>query len=139
MRAVLASLLVAACATAASDRTPPERVVGCWINRDVGASTMRWSPDREHEGVLIGSRITYGQTGVASARRYSLQPSEEGWSLCELEAGVATRCWQVAQGEGGSLEGGRAFIDAHGDRLRIAVVGDGPERVIFYGQRDGCD
>jgi hypothetical protein len=45
----------------------------------------------------------------------------------------------VARGEGGSLEGGRAFIDTHGERLRIAVVGDGPERVIFQGRRDGCD
>jgi hypothetical protein len=45
----------------------------------------------------------------------------------------------VAQGESGSLEGGRAFIDAFSDRLRISVVGDGDERTIFQGRRDGCD
>jgi hypothetical protein len=48
------------------------------------------------------------------------------------------RCWRVAEGDGGSLEGGRAFIDAHGDRLRITVLGDGPEHLIFYGRRQGC-
>ena len=139
MRAVLASLLVAACATAGSDAAPPERVAGCWINRDAGTVSMRWLPDREHEGVLIGSRTNYSQSGPARSRRYSLQPSDAGWSLCELESGAATRCWVVAQGEGGSLVGGRAFIDAHGDRLRIAIIGDGPEQVVFYGQRQNCD
>jgi hypothetical protein len=139
MRAVLASLLVAACATAASDRTPPERVAGCWINRDAGVVSMRGLLDREHEFMLIGSRVNYSLMGTAMSQRYSLQASEAGWSLCEIESGAATRCWVVAQGDGGSLEGGRAFIDAHGDRLRIAILGDGPERVIFYGQRDGCD
>jgi hypothetical protein len=139
MRAAVACLLLAACATSATTRTPAEQVAGCWINRDAGAVTMRWLPDRDRPGVLAGSRIVYGQTGVASSSRYSLEPSDAGWSLCELDAGAATRCWQVAQGEGGSLEGGRVFIDAHGDRLRIAVIGDGPEQVIFHGRRDGCD
>jgi hypothetical protein len=137
--AVAAALLLAACATTDTARPPPERVAGCWINRDARATTMRWLPDRERPNVLSGSLIVYGQTGVASSRRYALEPSGDGWSLCELQAGAATRCWQVAQGEGGSLEGGRAFIDAHGDRLRIAVIGDGPEQVIFHGRRDGCD
>jgi hypothetical protein len=77
---------------------------------------------------------------VTSRARYSLEPSDAGWSLCELDAaGAATRCWQVAEGEGGPLEGGRAFIDAHGDRLRISVIGDGPEQLIFSGRRSGCD
>ena len=140
MRAAVACLVLVACATGSgSTRSPAEQVAGCWINRDAGAVTMRWLPDRNRPGVLAGSRIVYGQTGVASSRRYSLEPSETGWSLCELAAGAATRCWQVAQGEGGSLEGGRVFIDAHGDRLHIAVIGDGPEQVIFQGRRDGCD
>lgn len=134
-----AALLLAACATTVADRPPPERVAGCWINRDAGASTMRWLPDRSRPEALAGSLVVYGQTGVASNRRFSLEPSGDGWSLCELDAGAATRCWQVAQGQGGSLEGGRVFIDAHGDRLRIAVIGDGPEQVIFHGRRDGCD
>jgi hypothetical protein len=137
--ALAAILVLAACATSAEEKPPPERVAGCWINRDAGASTMRWLPDRARPGVLAGSLIVYGQTGVTSSSRYSLEPSGDGWSLCEIDAGAATRCWQVAQGQGGSLEGGRVFIDAHGDRLRIAVIGDGPEMVIFHGRRDGCD
>jgi hypothetical protein len=134
-----AALLLAGCATTDAETPPPERVAGCWINRDAGASTMRWLPDRSRPEALAGSLVVYGQTGVASNRRFSLEPSGDGWSLCELDAGAATRCWQVAQGQGGSLEGGRVFIDAHGDRLRIAVIGDGPEQVIFHGRRDGCD
>lgn len=140
MRALAACLALVACATMDAPRAPPERVAGCWINRDAGVATMRWLPHRERPGVLSGSRIVYGQTGVRSSTRYVLEPSADGWALCELDAaGAASSCWQVAQGEGGSLEGGRAFIDAHGERLRIAILGAGPERVIFQGQRDGCD
>jgi len=140
MRAVVACLLLAACATSASSRTPAERLAGCWINRDASAVTMRWLPHRERPGVLAGSRIVYGQVGVTSSTRYTLEPSDQGSSLCELGAdGAATRCWVVAEGEGGSLEGGVAFIDAHADRLRITIIGDGPDRTIFHGRRDGCD
>ncbi len=141
MRRAAASLLfVAACATGPSDRTPEEQLRGCWINRDVGASTMRWLPDRTRPEVLAGSRLVYRQVGAPISTRFTLEPSAEGHSLCELGAdGAAIRCWRVARGEGGSLEGGRVFIDLHGERLRIAVVGDGPERVIFQGRRDGCD
>lgn len=140
MRAVVAScLLLAACVTPSS-RTPAERVAGCWINRDAGAVTMRWLPDRERPGVLTGHKLVYGQTGAPRGTRFTLEPSETGSSLCEIGADdAATRCWRVAEGEGGSLEGGRAFIDAHGDRLRISIIGDGPYREIFYGRRDGCD
>lgn len=138
--AVAACLFVAACATTATPKPPAERVAGCWINRDVGATTMRWLPDRERPGVMAGSRIIYGQTGVTRSTRYTLEPSEAGSSLCELGAdGAATRCWAVAEGEGGSLEGGRAFIDAHADRMRIMIIGDGPDQIIFRGRRDGCD
>jgi hypothetical protein len=31
------------------------------------------------------------------------------------------------------------FVDTHGEALRITVIGDGPERTIFQGRRDGCD
>lgn len=141
MRRVVASLLfVAACASAPSTVSPPEQVRGCWINRDVGATTMRWLPDRNRPDVLAGSKLVYRQSGSPVSTRYTLEPSEQGHSLCELGAdGAATQCWRVARGEGGSLEGGLVFIDSHAERLRIAVVGDGPERIIFQGRRDGCD
>jgi hypothetical protein len=140
MRALLALVVLASCASAGDGRTPADRVAGCWINRDVGVTTMRWLPDRTHEGVLIGSKLVYGQTGTNRATRYSLSQGDAAWGLCELDASGASRaCWQVAQGQGGSLEGGRAFIDASGEALRIAVIGAGPEQVIFQGRRDGCD
>lgn len=141
MKKALASLmLVAACASSPTQRPPDEQVRGCWINRDVGATTMRWLPDRTRPNVLAGSKLVYRQAGPPVSTRYTLEPSEQGHSMCELDAsGAATQCWRVARGEGGSLEGGRVFIDAHAERLRITVVGDGPERVIFQGRRDGCD
>lgn len=130
------AFVLSACVTTAV--APPERVAGCWINRDVGASTMRWSADGE--GGLTGVRLQYGSSSGPQATRYRLQPVDPGWRLCELaEAGGDARCWQVAEGDGGSLDGGRAFIDVVGERLRIAVIGDGPERIIFFGRRDGCD
>jgi hypothetical protein len=134
------AVCLAACATAAPDRAPAEQLRGCWINRDVGATTMRWLPDRERPGVLAGARHVYRQTGAPQLTRYALEPSEEGASFCELDAaGAATKCWVVARGQGGSLEGGRVFIDTHGERLRITLIGDGPEQTIFQGRRDGCD
>lgn len=141
MRAAAASLLfVAACATTSAEAPPAEQLRGCWINRDVGVTTMRWLPDRARPDVLAGVHHAYRQSGAPQVTRFTLEPSEQGSSVCELDTtGAATRCWIVARGEGGSLEGGRVFIDSHGERLRIAVVGDGPERVIFQGRRDGCD
>ena len=139
-KAAVSLLFVAACATAPSDVPPDQQLRGCWINRDVGATTMRWLPDRTRPDVLAGARLQYRQTGAPVSTRYTLEPSEQGHSMCELDAqGAATKCWRVARGEGGTLEGGRVFIDNHGERLRIAVVGDGPEQVIFQGNRDGCD
>jgi hypothetical protein len=139
---IAAALLVfvAACASTPSDRPPAEQVRGCWINRDVGATTMRWLPDRTRPEVLAGTRHVYRQTGSPQVTRFTLEPSEAGASFCELDAsGAATKCWRVAEGQGGSLEGGRVFIDTHGEALRITLVGDGPERTIFQGRRDGCD
>ena len=140
MRSLLACLALAACATVPQP-PPPERVAGCWFNRDVGAVSMRWHPSEAPPGAFTGTRRDYGQSGAGRTIRYSLEPSGEGWALCELDAAAeaATRCWQVAQGEGGSLEGGRAFIDRHSDRLRIAVLGSGAEQVIFQGKRNRCD
>lgn len=139
-KAIACLMLVAACATAPAEKPPNEQVRGCWINRDVGATTMRWLPDRNRPNVLAGSRLVYRQSGPPVSTRYTLEPSEQGFSLCELDAaGAATQCWPVARGDGGSLEGGRVFIDSHGEGLRISVAGDGPERVIFQGRRDGCD
>jgi hypothetical protein len=138
--AVACLLFVAACASTPSERAPAEQVRGCWINRDVGATTMRWLPDRTRPEVLAGVRYVYRQTGAPQVTRFTLEPSDEGSSMCELdESGAATKCWMVARGQGGSLEGGRVFIDTHGERLRITLIGDGPERTIFQGQRDGCD
>lgn len=139
MRAIVLCCALFACATV-DTRPPPERLAGCWINRDAGPTTMRWLPSGDQSGALEGARLVYGGAGVRSRTRYTLQSSEVGWSLCELDgSGAATRCWQVAMGEGGSLQGGRAFIDASGDRLHISVLGDGPEFLIFHGRRDGCD
>lgn len=138
--AVACVLLAAACASAPPGRMPAEQLRGCWINRDAGATTMRWLPDRARPDVLSGVRHVYRQSGSPTVTRYTLEPSEQGASMCELDAaGAATRCWQVARGESGTLEGGRVFIDTHGERLRITVAGDGPERTIFQGRRDGCD
>jgi hypothetical protein len=133
---VFAAFALGSCAT--TRLSPPERVAGCWINRDVGAATMRWSPGGD--GSLSGVRLQYGSPTGPQATRYRLRSAEGGWRLCELGSdGAEADCWQVAEGDGGSLDGGRAFIDVHGDRLRIAVLGDGPERIIFTGRRDGCD
>lgn len=138
MRAILALLFTAACATT-SAATPATRVAGCWIQRDAasGATTMRWLPDRQRPGTLTGDKLTYAGGGTQS-ERYRLEPNGETWSLCQIESG-GERCWQVAEGNEGSLEGGRAFIDAHREELRITIVGDGADRVVFQGARDGCD
>jgi hypothetical protein len=127
---------MAGCAT--TPVSPSERVTGCWINRDVGATTMRWSTSGD--GAMTGVRLEYGSPVGPRATRYRLRDDGGGWRLCELdETNADAQCWQVAEGDGGSLDGGRAFIDVHGDRLRIAVLGDGSERLIFSGRRDGCD
>lgn len=132
MRAVFALLFLASCATV---QAPPERLSGCWINRaDAGgASAMRWLPDVE--GGLRGELSA--STGGSEA--YVLRQRADGWALCQIADGGQEPCWKVAQGAGGSLEGGRAFIDGDGERLRIAIVSESEERLIFQGARDGCD
>jgi hypothetical protein len=139
MRALFALLLTAACATVSAE-TPAARVAGCWIARDGsgGATTMRWLRDTQRPSALNGDRLVYNADGATQSERYRLEPSGELWSLCQIEA-AGERCWQVAEGEEGSLEGGRAFIDAHGENLRITIVGDGADRIVFQGARDGCD
>lgn len=129
----LAAVMLAACATG-SALVAPQRLAGCWINRDVGAARMRWSESAD--GGLAGVKTTFGIAGANITERYRLSPSESGWRLCHVDR--SERCWDVAQGEGGSLTGGRAFIDGGGDYARIAVIGDGPERVIFQGRRESC-
>lgn len=136
MRAIAALLLLASCATAQA--TAPERLQGCWIERsDVGgAVTMRWLPDAS--GELRGDLLRYGTSGVSARERYVLRPRDSGYAVCQIAA--AEQCWVVAQGESGSLEGGRAFIDSYGgERLRISVIDAGGQRVVFQGRRDGCD
>lgn len=139
MRALIAALLVTACATAAPEGSPAQRVAGCWIDRTVGgAVTMRWLPDPQRAGALRGSRTTYGASGTNRNEEYRLEQRGEAWTMCQVEA-AGEQCWQVAEGQGGSLEGGRAFLDTYGDRIRISVVDAGGERVIYHGNRDGCD
>jgi hypothetical protein len=139
MRALATLVLVAACATTAGV-SASERVRGCWVSRDDagGAVTMRWLPDPTQPGVLRGDKLGYGPGGATHNETYRLEPRGDTSALCQvLEEGE--RCWVVASGEGGSLEGGRAFIDVHQERLRVSVIGDGPDRVVFEGDRDGCD
>jgi len=137
MRALIACVLLAACA-AGSELNPAQRLAGCWINRDAGAARMRWSQSPDSEGAFLGSKTSFGIAGANTTERYSLASADGGWRLCRLDAGDGAHCWGVAQGEGGSLTGGRAFIDAGGDNLRIAVIGEGPERLIFQGHREAC-
>jgi hypothetical protein len=140
MRALLAAVLVASCATTVVP-PPPERLEGCWIDRkaDNTATTMRWLADLENPGALRGERMTYTAAGVGADRgSYTLRPEGEGWTFCQAYD-PAPRCWVVAEGESGSLEGGRVFIDAAYDRLRISIFDNSSERIIFQGERDGCD
>ena len=137
MRALIACVLLAACATG-SAATPAEKLAGCWINRDAGASRMRWSQTPDANGAYLGSKTSFGIAGGNTTERYTLESVGGGWRLCRANGAEGSHCWGVAQGEGGSLTGGRAFIDAGGDNLRIAVIGEGPERVIFQGRREAC-
>jgi hypothetical protein len=137
MRSLVAAVfLLAACATMSA---PPDQVQGCWIERTARdeAHTMRWFPDPERPGYLVGDYLSYPNT--SDARRYTLARVGEGWNFCQAPAAGEQRCWPVASGTSGSLEGGRAFIDVHNDRLRIAILDGRFERVIFNGARDGCD
>lgn len=141
MRALVAAVLVASCATAALP-PPNERLAGCWIDRkaDNTAITMRWLPPSPEATVLRGERLIYGSAGATTDRSsYELAPEGEGWNFCVVTDPTAPRCYRVAEGESGSLEGGRAFIDQHRERLRISIIADGVERIVFQGDRDGCD
>ena len=139
MKALLALLFVAACATT-SAASPVGRVAGCWISRDGsgGATIMRWLADASRPGALQGDKLVYVAGGVTQSERYRLEPRGDSWALCQIEA-AGERCWRVAEGEEGSLEGGRAFLDTHREDLRIMIVGDGADRLVFQGARDGCD
>lgn len=137
MRALIACVLLAACATG-SEMNPAQRLAGCWINRDAGAARMRWSQSPNSEGAFLGSRTAFGIAGANATERYALENADGGWRLCRLEESNGPHCWAVAQGEGGPLIGGRAFIDGGSDNLRIAIIGEGPERVIFQGHREAC-
>jgi hypothetical protein len=130
MRILLAALLLSACATA----IPSQRVNGCWVSQEEGAApaTLRFTPDRNRPGILHGALI---RNGVRE--NYDLRQYVTGWSFCQMEAG-GDHCWQVAEAESGSLEGGRAFIDSEANHLRISIIGQEGERVIFQGERGDC-
>lgn len=139
MRTLFALVFVAACATVYAP-SPASRVAGCWIDRNEHAvTTMRWFGDEMRPGALRGDLLLYPEGAeTPQAEIYRLEPRGQNWALCQVEA-VGERCWQVAEGAEGSLAGGRAFIDAHSESLRITIMGDGDDRVIFQGARDGCD
>ena len=138
MRALVALVALASCATT-PPLAPDERVAGCWIARGDGgdAVTMRWLPGAA--GEVNGDLLRYTSAGAGGRESYVLRQTAIAWTLCETTEGGAGACWAVAQAESGSLEGGRAFSDAHGERLRIAILDGGGERVLFQGRRDGCD
>ena len=136
MRAIAALLLLSACAT--TQAPPAERLRGCWIERSNvgGAVTMRWLPDAS--GELRGDLLRYSTSGASGRERYVLRNRDGADVLCQI--GETETCWAVAQGAGGSLEGGRAFIDLFGgDRFSISVIDESGQRLIFQGNRDGCD
>ncbi len=140
MRLAVAFVLLAACATAAP-ASPPARVAGCWIDRDADGvtTTMRWLPNRSAPGAIEGQLLAYPVDGAPNRHaRYTLEPREAHFVMCSHWQQEPI-CWKVAEGEGGSLDGGRVFIDAGEETLRIAVLSDGVEDVIFDGRRDGCD
>lgn len=138
MRALIACLLAAACATTSS-APPAERVHGCWIARGDMTTTFRWLPETQAGGRMTGVSMIYGTGAPRRGGRYAVDQRENGAFFCQLETADGETCWRIAEGRAGSLEGGRAFIDQHGERLRISVVSAEGERLIFDGQRDGCD
>lgn len=134
MRTILACLALAACATTL---TPAERLAGCWVAQAPSPVAMNWAPDAARPDVMIGVR---SDPGGGAPTRFSLGPGDRGQVLCELGLNAADqRCWAVAEGEGGSLEGGRAFIDRHGARLTIEVLGAAPSVIVFQGHKRRCD
>jgi hypothetical protein len=140
MRAICAALLfLTACAT--TPPPPPERLAGCWIARGENGQTrtLRWLPDADRPGVMNGDLLAYEASGTTQNARFTLEPRDSGWAFCTHADAAAPHCRAVAEGQHGSLEGGRVFIDSFGDTLHISVFGEGPEQVIFRGHRDGCD
>src|SRR5262245_24549567 len=67
--ALIGAFVLAGCATASS-LTPPQRLAGCWINRDAGASRMRWNENAG--GALTGVKTTFGIAGMNTTERYAL-------------------------------------------------------------------
>ena len=131
-----------ASAVAASRRAAAGGVAEQIERRRVGLAGQPFPhpvPDRGHvrkeaevpeRRALRGEALTYGIAGPMHPRRYGLEPRGEGWAFCDRDA---NNCWEVAQGQSGPLEGGRAFIDAHRDHLRIAIIRPESEDVIFEG------
>lgn len=135
MRMTFACLALAACAIAPAP-TPAARLVGCWVAQRPITLVMDWAPDPAQPEVMIGVR---SDPARGESTRFSLAPSDQGPVFCELGPSDANqRCWGVAEGEGGSLEGGRAFIDRHGERLTIEILGASPSLIVFQGHSRRC-
>lgn len=137
MRALVLAFLLAGCLTSTNARLDPgQRVAGCWLGRTPdGVATMRWSADASVAGQLNGERTL--SSSNAAPVRYTLGPRDQGWQFCQI--GEGGQCWAVAQGQSGTLEGGRAFIDRYRLRLRIGIVDpEGRERQVFDGMNQRC-
>ncbi len=97
---------------------------------------MRWAPDPAQPELMLGVR---NDPRGGAPTRFRLGVGGQGQEFCELGPGSAVnQCWVVAEGDGGSLEGGRAFIDRDGDRLTIEIMGGAANRLVFQGNRRRC-
>jgi hypothetical protein len=95
MRALIACILLAACATG-SELNPAQRLAGCWINRAAGAVRMRWSENPNSEGLFLGSKTSFGIAGANSTERYALENADGGWRLCRLALVTRGHCKRLS-------------------------------------------
>lgn len=97
---------------------------------------MRWLRDSQRPGALNGDMLVYAPSGATQSARYRLEPRGGSWALCET---AAERCWQVGQRSEAARGAAHALIETQPEFLRISVVGEGANRIVFEGARDGCD
>ena len=136
MRFAALALLLSACATSQA-LSPPERVLGCWVERsELVTTTLNWSAGAE-AGRVSGQLTTRNARETVSLPLRLSGDEQNGWQVCGIPA--RDSCFVVAQGASGSLEGGRAFIDRYGERLHLSIVdGNGGDLVRFVGESAAC-